>query len=88
MDHERTPFFLFSHKKYILLSFISAPANSVFMDQFFNQLLYEGGGTSQFCGKGPISCIISLWQDQTSLIASGVPIPAPLGSPAGPNLQC
>lgn len=45
------------------------------------------GGISQFLGMGPISYIISLWQDQTSFIASGVPIPAPLGSPAGPNLS-
>ncbi|KAF5818249.1 hypothetical protein HanXRQr2_Chr02g0062831 [Helianthus annuus] len=29
----------------------------------------------------------SLWHDHTSFIASGVPIPAPLGSPAGPNLD-
>lgn len=31
--------------------------------------------------------MISLWEDQTSFIASGVPIPAPLGSPDGPNLS-
>lgn len=38
-------------------------------------------------GTGPTSYMTSLWQDHTSFIASGVPIPAPLGSPAGPNLQ-
>lgn len=46
---------------------------------------HEEGGISQCLGKGPKSYIISLWQDQTSFIASGVPIPAPRGSPAGPN---
>lgn len=43
-------------------------------------------GIFQCEGNGPISYMISLWQDHTSLMASGVPIPAPLGSPAGPNL--
>lgn len=45
------------------------------------------GGISHFSGNGPTSYMTSLWQDQTSFIASGVPIPAPLGSPAGPNLK-
>mmetsp|Transcript_35616 Transcript_35616/g.79173 ORF Transcript_35616/g.79173 Transcript_35616/m.79173 type:complete len:216 (-) Transcript_35616:1090-1737(-) len=36
-------------------------------------------------GTGPKSWIISRWQDHTRRMASGVPIPAPLGSPAGPN---
>jgi hypothetical protein len=36
-------------------------------------------------GPGPKSLMTSLWHDHTSLIASGVPIPAPRGSPAGPN---
>ena len=31
------------------------------------------------------SVMISLWVDQTILMASGVPIPAPRVSPAGPN---
>ena len=48
---------------------------------------YVGEGSAQSLGTGPISYMISLWQDQTSLMASGVPIPAPLGSPAGPNLN-
>lgn len=34
---------------------------------------------------GPKSWMTSLWQLHTSRIASGVPIPAPRGSPAGPN---
>jgi hypothetical protein len=44
-------------------------------------------GSAQLLGTGPMSYMISLWQDQTSLMASGVPIPAPRGSPAGPNLD-
>ena len=36
-------------------------------------------------GIGPISLTISLWQVHTNLMASGEPIPAPLGSPPGPN---
>jgi len=34
---------------------------------------------------GPTSLITSLCEDQTLKIASGLPIPAPLGSPQGPN---
>lgn len=49
--------------------------------------LQVDGGIVQCEGNGPLSYMISLWQDHTSLIASGVPIPAPLGSPAGPNLN-
>uniref|UniRef100_A0A0A9CU93 Uncharacterized protein n=1 Tax=Arundo donax TaxID=35708 RepID=A0A0A9CU93_ARUDO len=49
------------------------------------QYFYVAEGSAQFLGRGPMSYMISLWQDQTSLMASGVPIPAPLGSPAGPN---
>ena len=44
-------------------------------------------GSAQLLGTGPMSYMISLWQDQTSLMASGVPMPAPRGSPAGPNLD-
>lgn len=36
-------------------------------------------------GMGPKSWMISLWHDHTMRMASGVPMPAPLGSPAGPN---
>lgn len=36
-------------------------------------------------GAYSISWIISLCPVQTRVIASGVPIPAPLGSPHGPN---
>jgi len=36
-------------------------------------------------GQGPKSWMISLWQLHTSLMASGVPMPAARGSPAGPN---
>lgn len=36
-------------------------------------------------GSGPQSVMTSLWHDHTSLMASGVPMPAPRGSPAGPN---
>ena len=47
---------------------------------------YDDDGNDQDCDIGPTSWITSRWQDQTSLIASGVPMPAALGSPAGPNL--
>lgn len=36
-------------------------------------------------GTGPTSWMISRWQDQTRRMASGVPMPAARGSPAGPN---
>lgn len=36
-------------------------------------------------GMGPTSVMISRWHDQTRRIASGVPMPAARGSPAGPN---
>ncbi len=36
-------------------------------------------------GTGPTSEMISRWHDHTSRMASGVPMPAPRGSPAGPN---
>ncbi len=36
-------------------------------------------------GTGPTSVMISRWQDQTRRMASGVPMPAERGSPAGPN---
>lgn len=38
-----------------------------------------------FDGTGPTSAMISRWQDQTRRMASGVPMPAARGSPAGPN---
>jgi hypothetical protein len=36
-------------------------------------------------GTGPTSLMISRWQLHTRRMASGVPMPAPRGSPAGPN---
>ena len=47
-------------------------------------ILQDEGGTFQVEGTW-ISVIISLCDVHTNLIASGVPIPAPLGSPHGPN---
>ena len=43
-----------------------------------------GRGCVQSVGTSS-SWTISRWQDQTILMASGVPMPAPRGSPAGPN---
>ena len=48
---------------------------------------YVASGVAQPCGRGPTSEMISRWLDHTSLMASGVPMPAPLGSPHGPNLH-
>ena len=48
-------------------------------------LFYDWGGTVYGCVRGPTSEMISRWQDQTMRMASGVPMPAARGSPAGPN---
>ena len=48
-------------------------------------------GVAQDCfkgkpsGTGPTSLMISRWHDHTRRMASGVPMPAARGSPAGPN---
>ena len=46
---------------------------------------HEDFGIVQSSAIGPISVTISLWWLHVYLIAYGVPIPAPLGSPLGPN---
>jgi|MDSY01.2.fsa_nt_gb hypothetical protein len=42
-------------------------------------------GVRQSSATVPWSAMTSRWQDHTSWIACGVPMPAPRGSPAGPN---
>ena len=43
-------------------------------------------GVTQASDTGPTSRMTSRWLDQTSWMASRVPIPAPRGSLDGPNL--
>jgi len=57
---------------------------SITLDTLFN-ISQVGSGCVHPFFTGPWSVIISLWHDQTNKIASGLPIPAPLGSPHGPN---
>ena len=47
-------------------------------------MIYDCGPSTHDDGTKE-SWMISLWQDHTICIASGDPIPHPLGSPAGPN---
>jgi hypothetical protein len=54
-------------------------------NQWKVSIIHVGFGMVHPSLIGPISVTISLWCDHTSLIDSAVPIPAPLGSPAGPN---
>jgi hypothetical protein len=62
---------------------------NIFTDWFLNFKLnisnQEGGGIVQLSFTGPTSVIISLWWLQVNFIPYGVPIPAPRGSPLGPN---
>lgn len=74
---------LFRSPSSLLFPFYS-PWNGMVSPRLPNQV---AEGSAQHLGTGPMSYMISLWQDQTSLMASGVPIPAPRGSPAGPNLD-
>ena len=48
-------------------------------------LSWDSGISSFGKANPPKSWTTSRWHDQTCRIASGVPIPAPRGSPAGPN---
>jgi len=68
----------------LLFPFYSPWWNGMVSPRLANQV---AEGSAQLLGTGPMSYMISLWQDQTSLMASGVPMPAPRGSPAGPNLD-
>ena len=52
-----------------------------------NGVAHVRAGVDQPGGVGPSSKMISRWQDHTKRMASRVPIPAPRGSPAGPNLK-
>ena len=54
------------------------------MSEYLDQVV-DGKPVGLQIYKGPTSLIISLCELQVLIIASGVPIPADLGSPEGPN---
>lgn len=52
--------------------------------RFFRGSAYVAFGCTHPAGT-TLSMMISRWHDHTALMASGVPMPAPRASPAGPN---